>query len=63
MKFWKLELKFDKNYFPNQFWQPLCDVLHKEIDNLDFVQGVNFEYIDSLENNGTTYLVIFDKSY
>ena len=34
----------------------------KEIESLVFVQGVNFEFIDSLENNGTKYLLIFDDS-
>ena len=36
--------------------------MHKEIENLEFVRGVNFEFIDSLKNNGTTYLLIFDNS-
>ena len=30
--------------------------------NLGFVRGVNFEFIDSLKNNGTKYLLIFDDS-
>ena len=34
----------------------------KEIENTDFVQGVNFDFFDSLENNGTNYLLIFDDS-
>ena len=34
----------------------------KEIENLEFVQGVNFEFIDSLKNNSTKYLLIFDDS-
>ena len=36
--------------------------MQKEIENLKFVQGVNFEFIDSLKNNGTKYLLIFDDS-
>ena len=36
--------------------------MQKEIENLEFVQGVNFEFIDSLINNGTKFLVIFDDS-
>ena len=36
--------------------------MQKEIENLEFVQGVNFECIDSLKNNGTEYLLIFDDS-
>ena len=36
--------------------------MQKEIENLEFVRGVNFEFIASLKNNGTTYLLIFDDS-
>ena len=36
--------------------------MQKEIENLEFVQGVNFEFIDSLKNNGTKYLLMFDSS-
>ena len=36
--------------------------MQKEIKNLEFVQGVNFEFIDSLKNNGTKYLLISDDS-
>ena len=36
--------------------------MQKEIENLEFVQGVNFEFIESLRNNGTKYLLIFDNS-
>ena len=36
--------------------------MQKEIESLEFVRGVNFEIIDSFENNGTKYLLIFDDS-
>ena len=36
--------------------------MQKETENLEFVQGVNFEFIDPLKNNGTKYLLIFDDS-
>ena len=36
--------------------------MQNEIENLEFVQGVNIEFIDSLKNNGTKYLLIFDDS-
>ena len=36
-----------------QHSQPLYDVMQKEIESLEFVRGVNFEFIDSLKNNGT----------
>ena len=36
--------------------------MQQEIENLEFVQEVNFESFDSLKNNGTKYLLIFDDS-
>ena len=54
--------KFEKIYFFYQHSQPLYDVMQKEVKNLEFVQGVNFEFIGSLKNNGTKYLLIFDGS-
>ena len=54
--------KFDKILFFYQLFQPLYDVMLKEIENIEFVQGVNFDSIDSLENIGTKYLLIFDVS-
>ena len=54
--------KFGKNLFFYKHFQPLYDVMLKEIENIEFVQGVNFDFIDSLENNGTKYLLIFDDS-
>ena len=54
--------KFDKIYFFYQYSQLFYDVMQKGIENLEFVQGVNFEFIDSLKNNGTKNLLIFDDS-
>ena len=39
--------------FFNQHSQSLHNAMQKEIKNPEFVQGVNFEFIDSLNNNGT----------
>ena len=36
--------------------------MRTEIESLEFVRGVNFEFIDSLKKNGTKYLLIFDDS-
>ena len=36
--------------------------MQNEIESLEFVHGVNFEFIDSLKNNGTKYLILFDDS-
>ena len=60
LKIGTFQPKFDHFYFFYQHSQPLYDVMQKEIKNLEFVQGVNFEFIDSLKNNGTKYLLIFD---
>ena len=60
LKIGTIQPKFDEIYFFYQHSQPLHDVMQKEIENLEFVQGVNFEFIDSLKINGTKYLLIFD---
>ena len=62
LKIGTFQPKFDKIYFFYQHSQLLNNVMQKEIENLEFVQGVNFEFIDSLKNNGTKYLWIFDDS-
>ena len=36
--------------------------MQKEIESLEFVRGVNIEFIDLLKNNGTKYLLILDDS-
>ena len=36
--------------------------MQKEIENLEFVQKVDIEFIDSLKNKGTQNLFIFDDS-
>ena len=33
--------------------------MQKEIENLEFAQGVNIEFTDFLRNGGTKYLLIF----
>ena len=60
LKIGTFQPKFDKIYFFHQHSQPFYGVMQNEIENL--VQGVNFEFIDSLKNNGTKYLLIFDDS-
>ena len=62
LKIGTFQPKFDKIYLFYQLSQTLYDVMQKEIENLEFVQGVNFEFIDSLKNNGTNYLLLFDDS-
>ena len=62
LKIGTIQPKFDKIYFFYQHSQPLYVIMQKEIKNLEFVKGVNFEFIDSLKNNCTKYLLIFDDS-
>ena len=62
LKFGTFQPKFVQIYFFYQLSQPLYNVMRKEIKKLEFVQGVNFEFIDSLKNNGTKYLLMFDDS-
>ena len=62
LKIGTFQPKFDKIYFFDQHSQSLYDVMQKEIENFEFVRGVNFEFIDSLKNTGTKYLLIFDDS-
>ena len=69
--FWKSQLiyqwfkndtfqpKFYEILFFYQQFQLLYDLMLKEMENIEFVQGVNFNFIESLENNGTKYLLIF----
>ena len=39
----------DKIYFFHQLSQPLYEVMVNEIENLEFVQGLNYEFIVSLK--------------
>ena len=55
LKIGTFQPKFVKIYFFNQHSQPLYDVMQKEIKNLEFVRGVNFEFIDSIKNHGTKH--------
>ena len=62
LKIGTFQQKVEKFFFFYQHSQPLYDVLQIEIENLEFVRGVNFEFIDSLKNNSTNYLSVFDDS-
>ena len=54
--------KFEKFSFFYQHSQTLYDVTQKEYEELEFFQGVIFKFLDSLKNNGTKYLLIFEGS-
>ena len=51
--------KQNLNFF-YQHSQPFHDVMQKKIANLEFVQCVNFEFLESIENNDTKYLLTSD---
>ena len=51
--------KFDTIYFFYQHSQLVYYVMPKEIENLEFVRRVNFEFFNSMKNNDTKYLLIF----
>ena len=61
-KNWNISTKVWQNLLFYHDSQPLYDDMQKEIENLDFVQGENFEFIDSLKNNCAKYSLIFDDS-
>ena len=62
LKIGTFQPKFDKICFFYQYSQPPYIAMQKEIKYLEFVQAVKFEFIDSLKNNGTKYLLIFADS-
>ena len=51
---------FDKIFYFYQFDQPLFHL--NKLRNLEFIQGIDFDFIKSLPNDGTRYLLIFDDS-
>ena len=59
LKIGTFQPKIEKIYFFNKHSQPLYGVMQKEIENLEFVQGVNFEFIDSLKKQRYKVLANF----
>ena len=53
---------FDKIDCFYQHYQSFYGLISKNIKNIHFIQGVDFELIHSLHNNGAKYLLIFDNS-
>ena len=53
---------FDKIYYFYQHYQSLYGLMSKNTKDIQFIQGVDFEFTQSLPNNGTKYLLIFDDS-
>ena len=61
-KKWNISTKVWQNVFFYQHSKPPHDVMQKENENLEFVQGANFEFNISLKNKGTKYLLLIDDS-
>ena len=51
---------FDKILYFYQNYQPLHSQMQRKY--LKFFQGVDFDLVENLPNNGTKYLLIFDDS-
>ena len=57
--FGSFQPEFDKIYYFYQHYQSLYGLMSKNIKTIEFVQGVDFELIQKLPNNGTKYTLIF----
>ena len=54
---------FDKNLLFLSTLSVIYRLMSKNIKNSRFIRGVDFEFIQSLSNKGTKYLLIFDDSW
>ena len=57
---WTFQPKLDKIYFFCQLSRRLYDIMQRKLESLECVQGLDIEFIDSLKNNGTKYLLIVE---
>ena len=62
LKIQTFQPKFGKIYLLYQHSQTFYIAMQKEIKTFEFLQRVDFEFIDSLKNNGTKYLLNIDDS-
>lgn len=53
---------YDKIIYFYQHFQPLYSDMLSNIQNIEFIQCVNFELVENLPSDGTNYLLIFDDS-
>ena len=60
LKIGNFQPAFDKIFYFYQHYQPLYSQMQRK--NLKFIQGVDYDLIGNLPNNGTKYLLIFDNS-
>ena len=62
LKIGTFQPEFDKIYYFYQHYQPLYGLMKEKIKNIEFINGVDFQFIEKLPNNGKNYLLIFDDS-
>ena len=62
LKIGTFQPEFDKIYYFYQHYQPLYGLMKEKIKNIEFINGIDFQFIEQLPNNGKNYLLIFDDS-
>ena len=63
VKNWIISTKVGQNLLFLSTFPTSLQRMQKDIKNFEFVHGLNFELIDSLKNDGTKHLLIFDDSF
>ncbi len=62
LKIGTFQPEFDKIYYFYQHYQPLYGLMKDKVKNMEFINGINFQFIEQIPNNGKNYLLIFDDS-
>ena len=62
LKIGTFQPEFDKIYYFYQHYQPLYGLMKEKIKNIEFINGIDFQFIEQIPNNGKNYLLIFDDS-
>ncbi len=53
---------FNKILYFYEHYQPIYEEMWQKVENIEFIQNVDFDMIKELPSNGTNYLPIFDDS-
>ena len=62
LKIGTFQPEFDIIYYFYQHYQSLYGLMKEKIINLEFINAIDFQFIEQLPNNGKIYLLIFDDS-
>ena len=62
LKIGTFQPEFDKIYYFYQHYQPLYGLMKEKVKNIEFINGIDFQFIEQLPNNAKKYLLIFDDS-